>query len=95
MQNARGHLGHAGLARDIEQLLVRLGQIGFRLLALGDITQEGVEHVAVTDANGTDGQLDRYLARTGFDGQQLDEPEDPRRRHNLWDPVDDAVDKAG
>jgi NAD(P)-dependent dehydrogenase (short-subunit alcohol dehydrogenase family) len=35
---------------------------------------------------------DRHLARTGVDGQQMDEPEDPGRRHNLWDPVDDAVD---
>jgi short-subunit dehydrogenase len=32
--------------------------------------------------------LDRYLGRTGFDSQQTDEPEDPNRPHNLWDPVD-------
>jgi NAD(P)-dependent dehydrogenase (short-subunit alcohol dehydrogenase family) len=31
---------------------------------------------------------DRYLAATGYDAQQTDEPEDPRRAHNLWEPVD-------
>ena len=35
---------------------------------------------------------DRYLAREGVDSQQVDEPEDPGRRHNLWDPVDDDTD---
>ncbi|MDQ3877716.1 MAG: SDR family oxidoreductase [Actinomycetota bacterium] len=33
------------------------------------------------------GLLDRYLARTGFDSQQMDEPEDPARPFNLWEPV--------
>ena len=33
------------------------------------------------------GLIDRYLARTAYDGQQLDEPEDPRRPHNLWEPA--------
>jgi NAD(P)-dependent dehydrogenase (short-subunit alcohol dehydrogenase family) len=33
------------------------------------------------------GYLDRYLARNGFESQQTDEPEDPQRPHNLWDPV--------
>ncbi|MFB9237792.1 SDR family oxidoreductase [Plantactinospora siamensis] len=36
------------------------------------------------------GLLDRYLARTGFGSQQTDEPADPRRPSNLWDPVDDG-----
>jgi NAD(P)-dependent dehydrogenase (short-subunit alcohol dehydrogenase family) len=31
--------------------------------------------------------LDRYLAATGFDSQQTDEPEDPNRPDNLWEPV--------
>jgi NAD(P)-dependent dehydrogenase (short-subunit alcohol dehydrogenase family) len=31
--------------------------------------------------------LDRYLARTGYRSQVTDEPEDPDRRHNLWEPV--------
>lgn len=35
---------------------------------------------------------DRYLAREGFDSQQVEEPEDPDRRHNLWEPVDDVTD---
>jgi NAD(P)-dependent dehydrogenase (short-subunit alcohol dehydrogenase family) len=33
------------------------------------------------------GMLDRYLAATGYDGQQSDEPEDPARPDNLWAPV--------
>ncbi len=31
--------------------------------------------------------LDRYLARTGFDSQQTDEPVDPDRKNNLWEPL--------
>lgn len=31
--------------------------------------------------------LDRYLARTGYDSQQTDQPEDPDRPFNLWEPV--------
>jgi NAD(P)-dependent dehydrogenase (short-subunit alcohol dehydrogenase family) len=30
---------------------------------------------------------DSYLAATGFDAQQTDEPENPDRPHNLWAPV--------
>lgn len=30
---------------------------------------------------------DWYLARTGFKSQQTDEPENPNRAHNLWEPV--------
>ena len=30
---------------------------------------------------------DWFLARNGFDGQQTDEPADPERPHNLWEPV--------
>jgi hypothetical protein len=33
------------------------------------------------------GLADRYLARTGYDSQQTDEPRDPNRPHNLWEPV--------
>jgi NAD(P)-dependent dehydrogenase (short-subunit alcohol dehydrogenase family) len=33
------------------------------------------------------GLLDRYLARTGVDAQQLDEPVEPDREDNLWKPV--------
>jgi NAD(P)-dependent dehydrogenase (short-subunit alcohol dehydrogenase family) len=33
------------------------------------------------------GLLDRYLARTGFDAQQAEEPIDADRRDNLWDPA--------
>jgi NAD(P)-dependent dehydrogenase (short-subunit alcohol dehydrogenase family) len=31
---------------------------------------------------------DRYLAKTGYQGQQTEMPEDPNRPHNLWSPVD-------
>jgi NAD(P)-dependent dehydrogenase (short-subunit alcohol dehydrogenase family) len=31
---------------------------------------------------------DRFLAHSGYRSQQTDEPEDPGRPHNLWDPVD-------
>ncbi|WP_162054863.1 SDR family oxidoreductase [Pontibacter pamirensis] len=30
---------------------------------------------------------DYVLANSAFDGQQTDEPEDPNRDHNLWDPI--------
>lgn len=36
--------------------------------------------------------LDRYLGKTGFDSQQTDQREDPNRRNNLWEPVDDDQD---
>lgn len=36
------------------------------------------------------GLLDRLLARTGYESQQTDEPENPSRPDNLWNPV--AVD---
>jgi NAD(P)-dependent dehydrogenase (short-subunit alcohol dehydrogenase family) len=34
------------------------------------------------------GLLDRYLARTGYQSQQTDQPRDPDRPANLWDPAD-------
>lgn len=33
------------------------------------------------------GYLDRRLARTGYKSQQTSEPADPRRPHNLWEPL--------
>lgn len=33
------------------------------------------------------GLLDRYLGRTGYSAQQTDEPADPSRASNLWQPV--------
>jgi NAD(P)-dependent dehydrogenase (short-subunit alcohol dehydrogenase family) len=35
---------------------------------------------------------DRYLAATGYDSQQTDQPELPGRPDNLWSPVDDERD---
>jgi NAD(P)-dependent dehydrogenase (short-subunit alcohol dehydrogenase family) len=34
------------------------------------------------------GLLDRYLARTGFDAQQTDQPKHPDQPANLWEPAD-------
>jgi NAD(P)-dependent dehydrogenase (short-subunit alcohol dehydrogenase family) len=34
------------------------------------------------------GLLDRYLAKTGYEAQQTDQPADPGRPVNLWEPVD-------
>ena len=33
------------------------------------------------------GYLDKYLARTGYDGQQTDEKADPQRKDNLYAPI--------
>jgi len=33
------------------------------------------------------GILDHYLGRTGYKSQQTNEPEDPNRPNNLWEPV--------
>jgi NAD(P)-dependent dehydrogenase (short-subunit alcohol dehydrogenase family) len=38
------------------------------------------------------GLLDRYLARTGFDSQQTDQPRDPDQPENLWQPADERRD---
>lgn len=38
------------------------------------------------------GYLDHKLANEGYQSQQIDEPKDPDRRHNLWEPVDDIED---
>ncbi|MER6164624.1 SDR family oxidoreductase [Streptomyces violaceorubidus] len=37
------------------------------------------------------GLLDRYLARTGYEGQQTDRPVGPSRPVNLWQPPDDTA----
>ncbi|NLE53133.1 MAG: SDR family NAD(P)-dependent oxidoreductase, partial [Chloroflexi bacterium] len=33
------------------------------------------------------GLVDRYLAKNGYQSQQTEQPEDPDRPHNLWEPV--------
>ena len=38
------------------------------------------------------GILDSYLGKTGYKSQQIAEPEDPERRNNLYEPVDDKKD---
>lgn len=53
-----------------------------RELYVGLPTVEAIEANKVVP-----GLLDRYLGRTGYDSQQTNEPEDPNRRNNLWEPV--------
>jgi hypothetical protein len=44
--------------------------------------------VAVIWANKfASGLIDRYLARTGYESQQTNQPADPNRCDNLWDPL--------
>ena len=40
------------------------------------------------------GLLDRYLARTGFKGQQTRQPHDPSDPGNLYQPVDASTDEG-
>jgi len=47
---------------------------------------------AIVGNKAVPGAADRYLARTGFDSQQTQEPEDPDRPDNLWRPVDEERD---
>jgi len=42
---------------------------------------------AITGNKLAPGLLDRYLARTGYDGQQTDEPASGGRVDNLWEPI--------
>ena len=48
--------------------------------------------VAVVGNKAAPGVGDWYLARQGYAAQQTNEPEDPERRDNLWQPVDDDRD---
>lgn len=43
---------------------------------------------AVVGNNLVPGYADHYLAKNGFEAQMIDEPEDPNRSNNLWEPVD-------
>jgi NADP-dependent 3-hydroxy acid dehydrogenase YdfG len=48
----------------------------------------GMPTVGAIEANKiAPGLLDRYLGRTGYDSQQTDEPEDPNRPNNLFEPI--------
>ena len=42
---------------------------------------------AVVGNNFVPGYGDHYLAQRGYDAQQTDQPEDPNRPHNLWEPL--------
>ena len=48
----------------------------------------GMPTIAAIEGNKiAPGLLDRYLGKTGYDSQQTNEPEDPNRLNNLWEPV--------
>jgi short-subunit dehydrogenase len=48
----------------------------------------GMPAVKIIEANKFfPGILDHYLAAVGYDGQQTDQPVEPDRRDNLWEPV--------
>src|SRR5215467_14020934 len=47
----------------------------------------GMPTVAIVGAKVAPGLLDHYLARTGYESQQTDEPADANRPNNLWEPV--------
>jgi NAD(P)-dependent dehydrogenase (short-subunit alcohol dehydrogenase family) len=50
--------------------------------------QVGLPTVAAIECNKFwPGVLDRYLARNGYDAQQTDEPAEPGREDNLWQPL--------
>jgi len=52
-----------------------------------ELSVGGTTAAAIWSNKIASGLLDRYLARTGYDSQQTDEPADPRRPDNLWAPV--------
>ena len=52
-----------------------------------EISVGGPTFAAIWGNKVASGLLDRYLGWTGFDAQQTDEPADPGRPHNLWEPV--------
>src|SRR5947199_6233224 len=47
---------------------------------------------AIIGNNFVPGYGDHYLAKNGYEAQMIDEPEEPNRPDNLWQPVDDAHD---
>lgn len=50
--------------------------------------QVGLPTVAAVEGNKLlAGVMDRYLARNGYDSQQTNEPVEPNRRDNLWEPL--------
>jgi short-subunit dehydrogenase len=45
--------------------------------------------MAIIGNNIAPGYADWYLARNGYEAQMIDEPEDPNRPDNLWEPLPD------
>lgn len=66
----------------IAEAIVWLTQNNRRELYVGFSTVKAIIGNKIAPALG-----DLYLARTGYESQQLDEPDDPNRPNNLWEPV--------
>jgi NAD(P)-dependent dehydrogenase (short-subunit alcohol dehydrogenase family) len=67
----------------IADAIVRAAKSAGREVFLGYPTT-----IAIVGNKLAPGLGDHYLARTGVASQQTDEPEDPGRPNNLWEPVD-------
>ena len=52
-----------------------------------ELSVGGVTAAVIWGNKFASGLGDRYLARTGYDSQQTDEPADPHRPDNLWQPL--------
>jgi NAD(P)-dependent dehydrogenase (short-subunit alcohol dehydrogenase family) len=52
-----------------------------------EVSVAGPTVLAITGNKIAPSLLDRYLARTGYDSQQLPVLDDPNRKDNLWDPL--------
>lgn len=60
-----------------------------------EINVTPVTSAAIVGDKVASGLLDRYLGRTGYDSQQAQEPIEPGRSDNLWEPVATDLDGHG
>jgi len=52
-----------------------------------EVNVSAMTSAVIIGNNFVPGFADHYLARNGYDSQMTDEPEDPNRPHNLWEPL--------
>src|SRR5437773_3735331 len=52
-----------------------------------EVNVSAMTSAVIIGNNFVPGFADRYLERNGYDSQMTDEPEDPSRPHNLWEPL--------
>jgi short-subunit dehydrogenase len=69
------------------EAIVWASEHGRREIFVGGSTELAIVGNKIAPAVG-----DWYLAKQGYGSQQTDEPEQPNRRSNLWEPVDDMRD---